>query len=214
MEPEAKTLGAVAGCGESWIDPIILEVARKSPRAALARLRGAIDAPFEATVYATFNATTDTIASGDLDAPLLGAEFWVREVVYDIQVPVAFAGNVLKPLNDFLYNKTSGIAARLVVTGKPRYDVAPNYVPLSNMFDFIGRNWPHGWLLTKYNGVHMDFRPQSPLPFAPVTIAVTFRGFQYLCQGIDTMSLDAVFCELQRRGYDVAENRNCGDNFY
>jgi hypothetical protein len=206
-----KTLGCPGG---EWMDPVILELARKSPRAALARLRGAIDAPFMASVYATFDATTDTIASGDLDAPVLGAEYWIKEVVFDIQVPTAYPGNILKTLNDFLYNKTSGIAARLVVTGKPRYDVATNYVPLSNMFDFIGKNWPFGWLLTKYNGIHMDFQPLSPLPFAPVTICATFRGYQYLCQGIDQMGLDQVFCELKERGYDVGYLRNCGDNYY
>lgn len=189
-------------------DESIVNLALMSPRAAWAKLTGAVKAPYLATVNATFATTTTTLASGDLDATVLGAETFIQDMIFDVQVPSAFAGNILKSLNDFFYNKTSGIAAKVQITGRPRYDVAPNFVPLSNLFDFVPKNWPDGWLLTRYNSIHMDFQPQSTLTFAPVNIAVTFRGWQYVCPDIDAMGLDEVYDRLGDVGYAVKRLKN------
>lgn len=207
-------LGAVAsakpkGLGCPPRDEKILRLAALSPRAAWAELTGAVKAPFLATIQATFDTTSDTIADGDLDAQVLGAETFIQDLIFDIQVPSAFSGNVMKSLYDFFYNKTSGIAARLLVTGRPRYDVAPNYVPLSNLADFMPSFWPDGWMLTRYNSIHMDFQAQSPLPFAPVNVSATIRGWQYVCPDIDAMPLDDILCKLGDIGYVVDYLRNC-----
>lgn len=191
------------GFGCPPFDDRILTIAALSPRSALALVTGAIKAPFTPNVVATFGTTTQTVASGDLDVTILGADTWVTDVTYDLQVPSAFAGSAMKTLSDYFYNKTSGIGAKCNVTGSPRYDVAPNFTPLSSLFSFIADRWPHGWLLAKNNSVHMDFAPlTAPLPFAPVTITVTFQAYQYICPDIDVMSLSQVFEGLKECGYD------------
>lgn len=198
-------LGALGSLSGARADKIC-RMAALSPRSALAELTGAIKAPFIFTVVATFENTTQQIASGDMDATILGADTWINGLVFDVQVPSAFAGNAFQSLYQFFYNKTSGIGVQIKLLGAPRYDVLQNYAPLTNAADFIGgENWPCGWLLLKTNGVHMDFVPLVTLPNAPVTIYATFRGWQYICSDIDSMPMGLVYDKLQALGLD-AEN--------
>lgn len=192
------------GFGCPPFDDRILQLAALSPRSALALVTGAIKAPFTPNVVATFETATQTFADGDLDVTILGADTWVTDVTFDIQCASAFTGSALKTLSDYFYNKTSGLAATCDVTGSPRYTVAPNPTPLSSLFSFIADKWPHGWLLNKNNSIHMRFVPlTTPLPFAPLTITVTFQCYQYICPDIDSMSLNMVFDGLKECGYDV-----------
>jgi hypothetical protein len=192
------------GFGCPSYDDRILRLAALSPRSALALVTGAIRAPFTPNVVATFGTVTQTLASGDLDVTILGADTWVTDVTFDIQCGSAFTGSALKTLSDYFYNKTSGLAAKCHVTGSPRYDVAPNFTPLSSLFSFIADRWPDGWLLNKNNSVHMDFAPLTvPFPFAPLTVTVTFQAYQYICPDLDSMPLNMVYEGLKECGYDV-----------
>lgn len=198
-------LGVLGSSGGARADRIA-RMAALSPRSALAELTGAVQAPYLFSVPATFESGSQEFADGSMDATILGADTWVTGVVFDIQVPSAFPGDVFQSLYEFLYNKTSGLAVEIKVTGSPRYDVVQNPAPLSNAADFIGgQHWPCGWLLLRSNGVQMRFTPLVPLPNTPLTVTATFRGWQYLCQDIDSMPIDEVFKRLAALGLD-AEN--------
>lgn len=190
--------------GSSGRQDRIVRMAAVSPRSALAELTGAVRAPFLFSVTATFATTTQEFTEGDMDATILGADTWIEDLVFDVQVPSAFAGNVFQSLYQFFYNKTNGIAVEIKVLGSPRYDVAQAPVPLTNAADFIGsERWPDGWLLTRNEGVHMRFVPLVVLPNAPVTITTTFRGWQYICPDLEAISLDLVWDKLKGLGLDV-----------
>lgn len=196
----------ITGTGISSFDERIVRLALLSPRAALAELMGAIKAPFTPNVTAVFPTTdANKVVSGSMDVTILGADTFVRDVIFDIQVPSAFQGQVFKSLYDFFYNKTSGIAAKIRIDGSPRYSVAPEFTPLSNLIDFMPANWPDGWRLGRNNGVHMDFTSLAPLPFSPITVTATFRAYQYVSDVIDGLSLDRVYELLKCKGFDVRE---------
>jgi hypothetical protein len=195
------------GCPDR--DNKILRLAARSPRSALAELTGAIMAPFAGNITVVFESPDQKIVPGDLDVIVLGADTFIQDLIFDIQAPNAFAGNVWKSMQDFFFNKTSGIRSTLHVTGRPKYAVADNPTPISSLMDFIPANWPEGWMLKKENSLHMDFSPGSPLPagsqngFFPYTVTATFRGWQYVCQDIDNLPMDKVLAALKENGYDV-----------
>ena len=195
------TLGIL---GDAQRQNKIARMAALSPRSALAELTGAIRAPFLFSVPATFETASQEIASGDMDATILGGDTWINGLVFDLQVPSAFTSNVFQSLYQFFYNKTSGLAVQIKIMGSPRYDVLQNPAPLATAADFIGgEDWPDGWLLTRNNGVHMDFTPLvSPLPNVPLTVTATFRGWQYICQDIDSMPIATVYASLTELGLD------------
>ena len=216
MQPEdpqphnglGRPLGEI-GFGNPNRDDKILRLAARSPRSALAELTGAIIAPFMGNITVVFPDPSVTIIGGNLDVTVLGADTFIQDLVFDIQAPNAFTGNVWKSMQDFFFNKTSGIQATLHVTGRPKYAVADNMTPISSLMDFIPANWPEGWMLKKENSLHMDFSPGSPLPagtengFFPYTVTATFRGWQYVCQDIDNLSTDQVLAALKSSGYNV-----------
>jgi hypothetical protein len=199
-----RPVGTV-GFGNPNRDDKILRLAARSPRSALAELTGAILAPFMGNIVVVFEDAAQQIAPGDLDVIVLGADTFIQDLVFDIQSPSNFTGNVWKSMQDFFFNKTSGLASDLHVTGRPKYAVADNQTPISSLMDFIPANWPEGWMLKKENSLHMNFTPQSPLPAAgfPYTITSTFRGWQYVCPDIDNMSTDQVLASLKECGYNV-----------
>jgi hypothetical protein len=184
-------------------DEYILRLASLSPKAAWAELTGVSRAPITANCVGVFSSTDQKFADADLDLTILGADTFVEDVVFDIQVPSAFTGNVLQTLWQWFYNQTSGIAATLQVTGRPKYTVADNPTPLKNLLRFIGDKWPNGWLLYKDNSIHMRYVPQSPIPIAPVTITTTFNAWQYVASDIDNMPIGKVIDKLGALGYDI-----------
>jgi len=208
-------LGVLGADGGARQDRIA-RMAALSPRSALAELTGAVKAPFLFNVQATFETTTQQQAEGDMDATILGADTWINDLAFDVQVPSAFAGNVFQSLYQFFYNKTSGIGVEIKILGSPRYDVAQAVTPLTSAADFIGQAWPCGWLLLRSNGVHMRFVPLVTLPNAPVTITATFRGWQYICSDIDSMGIDAVYARLTALGVNgdmIKEARSMRDSY-
>jgi len=188
-------------------DAEILALAAVSPRAAWAEYTGAIKAPFVFSVGPViFEDTTQQLASGDMDVEVLGAETWVKDIVFDIQVPAAFENSAFQSMSEFFFHKTSGLQVKMDITGRPRYDVCPNFAPLSSFANFIPGNWPQGWLLTKDNGIHVDMQPGSPIPsaFLPARIFVTFRAWQYVAPDIDAMSVGDAIAKLKGVGYDLS----------
>jgi hypothetical protein len=151
-----------------------------SPRLALAR---AMCVPFQPTLYnvrATFASTSQT------DIPDVGADDkFSQDTLIDTLICTVTNGstqansNSFQTLSDFFYNFQSGITAKLQVLGAPKYSVASRFTPLKALADLISGNshWPYGWILGLGQQILMDFHAFVPVPYAPIEVVCTFRGW-------------------------------------
>lgn len=151
-----------------------------SPRLALARALGFRFNPFMINVRATFVSTDTT------DIPDVGSDV---KIVQDTLIDAAVVQitnqsntanlSTFQPQSDYFYNCQSGIEATLDVQGAPRYTVAENFTPLSTLFDAPQRPglWPRKWILTYQQQFFMSFHASVTLPFAPLDVTVSWRGW-------------------------------------
>jgi hypothetical protein len=177
-------LGLGIGTGGDALGPLASGVwamlAAGSPRLALAKALGVPLAPYFINVRATFENTDVT------DVPSEGADVKVVQdtlvdaMVFRIVNQSQTANlNQFQAQSDYYYNFQSGLDVTLDVQGAPRYSVAPKFTPLSTVADMINGNshWPGGWILTYQEQIFMAFHATVTLPFAPIEVIVTFRGW-------------------------------------
>jgi hypothetical protein len=174
-----------------------------SPRLALAKAWGVPLAPYLINVRATFP-DVDT-----LDVPNVGSDV---KIVQDTLVDALVVRvtndntpqNVFQPQSDFFFGSfQSGIEATLDVMGAPRYAVAPKFTPLSTLADTISgvSHWPHGWVLTYQQQLFMSFHSRiAPLPFSPVTVICTYRGWVPVGEAFVQMTNREAFTRLAECG--------------
>jgi hypothetical protein len=150
-----------------------------SPRLALAKCLGVPLAPYIINVRATFpDVDTPSVPNVGSDVKIVQdtlVDSMIARVLVD-QTP----NNIFQPQSNFFFNFQSGIEATLDVKGAPRYAVADNFTPLSNLADVINGNakWPAGWILTYQQQLFMSFNNRiAPFPVAPITVVCTFRGW-------------------------------------
>lgn len=155
-------------------------LASGSPRLALARALGVPLAPYLINVRAKFPDTSVQIV------PDVGSDVKiVQDTLIDAMVVRIFNEsltanqNQFQAQSDFFFTLQSGIEAKLDVVGAPRYSVAPTFTPLANLLDTINGNshWPRGWVLTYQQQLMMNFIPKVTLPFTPLEVVCTFRGW-------------------------------------
>jgi hypothetical protein len=175
-------------------------LAAGSPRLALAKARGVPLAPYMINVRATFPDTTgEPIPDVGSDIKIVQDTLIDALVVRVQNESVTANQNQLQTLSDFFYGFTSGIEAKLTVQGAPRYDVAPKFVPLSNLADVVtgGSHWPGGWVLTYQQQLKMDFNAKILLPFAPIEVVCSFRAWSPVTNAFVTMSTQEAIDKLQ-----------------
>ena len=210
-----KFIGLGAGSGGAyWDRDNILAVAQYSPQIALAKAMRVPFAPFILPIANTFADATNLTSNpqtfqgnANIGATGLGGEPSIVDgMIFEIDAPNAFAGNVLKPVSDFFYGLNSGIQATMMVDGAPKYTVAPFYTPLRMLCTYINESWPSGWVLNHNQSIIMQFYQAIPIPYPPVTITVGFR----MWQPIDTagifvqMTTGEAYARLASLGYDVS----------
>jgi hypothetical protein len=185
--PEGKGLGAPLpqfhvglGCGPGPIGADVLAMlAAGSPRLALAKAWGVPLAPYLINVRATFPDVDTT------DVPDVGSDVKIVQDTLIDGLVIRITNdntpqNVFQPQSDYFFNFQSGLEATLDVQGAPRYGVAPKFTPLSTLADVVNGNakWPAGWILTYQQQLFMSFHSRvSPLPFSPLTVVCTYRGW-------------------------------------
>lgn len=137
--------------------------------------------PFHINIRAVFDDNTGNVTqaiSFESDNPRLNVSSIVDQIGYQIDAPnynKNFAG---KPEQDFYFQRQSGIQATMIVSGAPRYVVAPNFTPLEGLLSSLQEGWPGGWVLEYTQSVTMQFKQAVPLPSLPTTVTVTFRLWQ------------------------------------
>jgi hypothetical protein len=192
------------GCSETprWMTAPIQEVAQYSPLLALARAWRVPFAPFLLSCRATFSSADVTVL------PTVGLENGqgritqisvVDSLLFSLQQPGSFSGNIFKNQSDNQFKQNSGIQATINVDGAPRYAVAPFFTPLETLEDAIGNapQFPMGWILTYTQGINMAFQATIPLPSLPTTIIATYRMWQpYGTDEFVSMSNSQAFTEL------------------
>jgi len=163
----------------------IYELAQYSPQLALARYMGVQLAPFLLNIRTSFVDSTVTADPVSFDGPTsasgnisISQPTIVDQIMYEIDAPNAFSGNVFKSMNDFFYQLQSGIQAQLWVTGAPRYSVANFFTPLRSLLAGLAEGWPIGWVLGYTQSIMMQFQQTIPVPTFPTNVTVTFRLWQ------------------------------------
>jgi len=155
-------------------------LASGSPRLALARALGVPLAPYLINVRAQFPDTaTSVIPDVGSDVKIVQDTLIDAMLVRIFNKSTTANQNQFQAESDFFYTIQSGIEAKLDVVGAPRYSVAPTYVPLALLMDaFNGdSHWPRGWVLTYQQQLMMQFTTKITLPFAPLEVVCTFRGW-------------------------------------
>jgi hypothetical protein len=217
MEEKPKETGlgcppgapGASGCEAS--DPEVWRLLRAgSPRLALARCMGIQFQPTLYNVRATFSATSVT------DIPDQGADdrfsqdTFIDEMTFTIENQSDTANqNQFQPESDYFYSYQSGINAKLQVLGAPQYSVAARFTPLPMLANVINSKglWPYGWILTYTQQLSMDFHTDITLPYAPLEVIISFRGWIPKgdhFNGINMTSKEAL-CQLEENGYCVSE---------
>lgn len=190
--PRAEAgLGRVLGLGQGPAGPsecsdgllaagVWAMLAGGSPRLALAKAIGVPLAPYFINVRVTFE-STDTV-----DIPSVGSDVKIVQdtlidclIVRTINASATANLNQFQAQSDYYYNFVSGLEATLDVQGAPRYAVAPRFTPLSTIADMVSghSHWPGGWILTYQQQLWMAFHALVTLPFAPIEVICTYRGW-------------------------------------
>jgi len=163
----------------------IYELAQYSPQLALARYQGVQLAPQILNIRASFVDATPVTDPTSFDGPTntsgniaISQPTIVDQVMYEIDAPNAFAGNIFKSMSDFFYSLQSGILATLEVTGAPRYPVAPYFTPIKALLSGLAEGWPIGWVLGYTQSIMMQFNQNIPVPTYPTIVTVSFRLWQ------------------------------------
>jgi hypothetical protein len=191
------------GCGDSDFGPLATGIysmlAAGSPRLALAKARGVPLAPYFVNVRALFP-DTDTTLIPDVGSDVkITQDTLIDSLVIRIQNESTTANqNQFQTLSDFFFGFQSGIEATLDVQGAPRYSVAP-FTPLSCLGDpnnGVG-HWPGGWVLTYQQQLLMNFRTKILLPYAPIEVVCSFRGWVPVTQAFVSMTNREAITALQ-----------------
>jgi hypothetical protein len=174
-------LGQVSSGGSTLLSVPPADLAASSPQLALARALGVPFAPYILNIQNTFQSTSPLTLNpvsfqnpGSITQPSI-----VDRMMFEIDQPTAFDGQVLKSVQDFFFGLQSGIAATLDVTGAPRYTVAPFFTPLRTLCAMVNEGWPAGWVLNHTQNLVMQFQAtQGALLTPPTIVTVSFRLWQ------------------------------------
>ena len=187
-----RSLGALVqqprtvGLGSRKVGDLnIYELAQYSPQLALARAKGVQLAPQMLNIRASFVDATNTLNPTSFDGPTntsgniaISQPTIVDQILYEIDAPNAFSGNVFKSMSDFFYSLQSGIQATLEVVGAPRYPVSPYFTPIKALLSGLAEGWPIGWVLGYTQSIMMQFQQTIPVPTFPTNVTVSFRMWQ------------------------------------
>lgn len=157
------------------------DLAASSPPLALARMLGIPFAPYVLNISSTFTSASQTTlnpasfnAPGSITQPSI-----VDRLMFEVDQPQAFSGQVFKSIQDYFFGLQSGILATLQVTGAPRYTVAPYFTPIRSLCAMINEGWPAGWVLNHTQNIVMQFQASlAGLLVPPTTVTASFRLWQ------------------------------------
>jgi hypothetical protein len=167
------SLGSAAG-------DVYQMLALGSPILAYAKLLGVRLAPYILNIRGTFEVDGPTdLPNLSNDSTKIVQDTLIDQMVVRVQPqvsPSASFGNT----DAFFFQYLTGIEATLDVTGAPRYAVAPDFTPISNLADLVGgSHWPGGWVLGYQQQLKAALNASIPLPadLLPLEVILSFRGW-------------------------------------
>jgi hypothetical protein len=199
----------------NWRSASVKDIAEYHPQLALAKLWHVPLVPLVYNLQATFTTAQPTVTQWVTwtvtgEPTRLNQFAVVDTVMFEVDVPSAFAGSQWKGQTDFFYGLQTGIGAQMVVDGAPRYVVAPDYTPIRMLCAMLNENWPQAWILGNTQTVKMQFNASFTLPNLPLTINVAFR--MWTVSGVTTkfvnMSDSEAACQLEKAGINMDSWRN------
>lgn len=172
-------------------DHDIRNLALYAPRHAYAMMIGVPRVPFVNDIPIQFSSST-------VNAPPVNQNFQnnltqntlIERVAYNISQPNSFPGSPFQTLyfNQLKQSGQTGVGVQLSVYGGPKYEVNNTFTELGNLIDVFAMTWPQGWPLYKQSNVKVSaILTQTPVS-VPMTVTLTFLGWQFLDKSIDDMS--------------------------
>lgn len=79
---------------------------------------------------------------------IVETDLWVKDVVYTVQRPNAFAGSIFKSLSDEMNKRNPNINIQLVINSYCRYLISVDYTPLENVIQKFSCVCPQGIVLS------------------------------------------------------------------
>jgi hypothetical protein len=201
------------GCPSGSQSPVYASICQMldlgSPRLALAKARGVPLAPFLINVRAKFPDTSTVVV------PDVGSDVKItQDTVIDAMMVRIFNEsqtanqNQFQAQSDWYFNWQSGIEATLDVQGAPRFTIAEKFMPLASLFDaFNGDSkWGSGFVLQYQQQLFMSFNAKITLPYAPLEVVCSFRGWTPIGQAFTRMdnrtALDSLEADF---GFEFSE---------
>lgn len=198
---------------ESLAAPVpmmIADLAVTNPKVAYALVLGVPRAPILLNLHASF-ATGAPNTPIEADLATLTDDVWIRDVVYTVQRPNAYLGNILKEQSDFYNQAIPGVSVKIIAGTGPKYLLSPDFVPLQNLAAIFERDWKGGWTLDAYSILHAEFVLTKTLFDAPgnseipYDVDITFHGIQFFDRFLQKITdQDARDC-LRKMGFWVPD---------
>ncbi len=162
----------------------IANLAVLNPKVAYALVLQAPRAPILLNIEASF-------ATGAPNKPIeaqlssfLADDVWVEDIVYTVQRPNAYVGNILKEQSDANNQLIPGVDVKIIAGSAPHYLLSPDFVPLQNVAPIFERRGSD-WTLDQGTTIHAEFVLTRTLFDAPgnselpYNIDITFLGQQF-----------------------------------
>jgi hypothetical protein len=186
----------------------IADIASYDPVFALALAMQIPQVPYSWTLTGVLNDTTDLNTPFEaLQQEPLAQRTWVRDIAWSINLPNFFNQQVLSTLATAMYRASTGVQAQVWAWDAPKYIIAP-YSPLETLFPNLVARWAHGWRLERLTALKADLLlTQAPAGatsnVGPLTVNITFNGFQFFDPYIDEVPPGEARCVLEKAGFPV-----------
>lgn len=192
-------------------DDQIRNLALYAPRIAYAMMIGVPRVPFVNDIPIQFSSST-------VNAPPVNQNFQnnlsqdtvIERVAFSILQQNSFPGSPFQSLffNQLKQSGQTGVGVQMSVYGGPKYEVNNTFTELGNLIDVFAMTWPQGWPLYKQSNVKVSaILTQTPVS-VPMTVTLTFLGWQFLDKSIDDMSDRDARAALRKLGIDTPDLEN------
>jgi hypothetical protein len=202
-------------------NPTIEAVAAHDPVAALAMALHIPRVPYSWTLNAQFADTTNFTETIEADQQQpLSQRTWIENIEYNILLPGTaggtnfFAGQILQPLAVASLRYSTGVVVRVWAYDAPKFVIAQDWTPIENLLSNIKQNWMAGWRIERQGALKVDMQlTQGPAStntnVGPMTVNVTFNGFQFFDPFIDLCPPEAAAEALREAGYCLPDVHGC-----
>lgn len=187
-------------------DHNIRNLAIYNPKLAYGMVAGVPRVPFLNELQLQFSSSV-------VNAPAVEANFsnnvtqdtLIERVSFSIFEPNSFPGSPFQSLyfNQLKQSGRIGVGVQLYVFGGPKYAVNNTFTDVGNLADVFALAWPAGWPLQKQSNVKAQGMLLDTPVSVPLTLTLTFLGWQFLDKSIDDLSDEDCRERLNKLGIET-----------